>query len=79
MNENDQLIVVYSGSEASCLTIQAELLKSGVESMIKNDFQSGILGGYSDGVSSVSDLYVRQKDLAVAEPVLRSYMDMFSE
>lgn len=62
--------MVYTGDEISVLFIKAELEKNGISSLIKNNFVSGTLAGFSGGVPSAVDLYIQEADLTEATPVI---------
>jgi len=79
MENEDQIIRAYSGSEVNCLHLKAELEKAGIISFIKDEFQSSINAGWASGSPLVLDLYIRQNDLLKAEEVLRSFMDLMAD
>lgn len=72
--EEGKLIRIYSGSEVTALLLQEELEQAGVKSMIKNDFQSGVLAGFSGGIASEVDLLIEENDLEKAEPVVSLFL-----
>lgn len=72
--EDGQIIRVYSGSEITALLLKEELEQAGVMTMIKNDFQSGVIAGFAGGIPSDVDLYIDESDLAKAEPVVSNFL-----
>lgn len=72
--DQEKLIRIYSGTEVTVLLLKEELEQVGVMSMMKNDFQSGVTAGFSGGVPSDVDLYIEEKDLSKAEPVLNQFL-----
>ena len=72
--EEGPIIRVYSGSEITALLLKEELEQAGVMSMIKNDFQSGVIAGFAGGVPSDVDLYIEESDLAKAEPIVSNFL-----
>lgn len=74
--EEGKLIRIYSGSEVTALLLKDGLEQSGVTSMIKNDFQSGVIAGFAGGVPSDVDLYIDEIDLAKAEPIVSNFLSV---
>lgn len=72
--EDGQIIRVYSGSEITALLLKEELEQAGVMTMIKNDFQSGVIAGFAGGIPSDVDLYINESDLPKAEPVVSNFL-----
>ncbi|MGE5395220.1 MAG: putative signal transducing protein [Candidatus Saccharibacteria bacterium] len=72
--DEGKLIRIYSGSEITALLLKDELEQAGVMSMIKNDFQSGVIAGFSGGVPSDVDLLIEESYLAKAEPVVSQFL-----
>lgn len=74
--DEGKLIRIYSGSEVTALLLKDELEQSGVMSMIRNDFQSGVIAGFAGGVPSDVDLYIEEFDLATAEPIVNNFLEV---
>jgi hypothetical protein len=72
-NEKD-LIRVYTGSEIYVLHLKEELEESGISVRMQNDFQSGISAGFVGGVPSAIDLYISESDLNKAEPIIADFL-----
>jgi hypothetical protein len=72
--DEGKLIRIYSGSEVTALLLKDELEQAGVMSMIKNDFQSGVIAGFAGGVPSDVDLYIEEEDLSEAEPIVSQFL-----
>ncbi len=49
MEENNNLIRVYTGSEITVNLLKNELEKSGISSVIQNDLNSSITAGFATG------------------------------
>jgi hypothetical protein len=69
MKKEHNLIRVFTGDEISAIYLKGELEKIGIPSMIRNDFQSGAVAGFG-GVPSAIDLYIQEKDLEEARPLI---------
>lgn len=75
MKNEDNLIRVFSGSEVSVILLKAKLEEAGVSAMIQNDFQSGLSAGFAGSTPTGVDLYIREGDLALAEPILSEFQE----
>jgi len=73
MNDKSSLIRVYSGTELTVNLLKDELERFGISSLIQNDFNSGVSAGFSGGVPSSIDLFIRELDLEKAEPILSEF------
>jgi len=72
--DQGKLIIVYTGTELTVQLLKKELEDIGIESMIRNDFQSGVTAGFSGGVPSSVDLYIDENDLEKANPVVNHFL-----
>ena len=66
MEKEDNLIKVFTGPEPTALLLMQRLEESGIKSLIKNDSNLGYLGA----VPAVIDLYIFEKDLDKALPLI---------
>jgi len=74
MKEKDQLIMIYTGTEMTVLTLKGFLEEIGVNSTIQNNYRSGIEVGFVGGVQSAVDLYIQHSDFEKAEPIIRDFI-----
>ena len=74
MEEEDDLIRIFTGSEVLVILLKGELEQTGVQSMIKNDYDAGLSAGFVSGVPSAVDLFIQKSDLDKAEPILTDFM-----
>jgi hypothetical protein len=70
MNDEENIVRIYSGTEASVLILKALLEEAGVSSLIKNDSSSAFLGA----VPGIVDLYIEKKDLKRARPLIEDFI-----
>jgi hypothetical protein len=70
MKENNNLIKIYAGNEASTLLLKARLEEIGVSALIKNDYSGAWLGGVSPAI----DLYIQESDLKKAELIIKDFI-----
>lgn len=73
MNEKNQLIRVYTGTELTVNLLKDELEKFGIPAMIQNDFNSGVSAGFSGGVPSSVDLFIQESDEEKAETIISEF------
>lgn len=76
MKEMNNLIRVYTGTEVTVLLLLEELEKNGIPGIIQNDFNSGVMAGFSAGTSSAVDLFIQEIDLKKAEPLISGFMQI---
>ena len=67
------MIRVFTGSELTVNLLKEELEKIGIGCFIQDDFKSGIGAGFSGGVPSSVDLFIKEIDLMRAQLTLREY------
>jgi len=79
MKEDDQLVRIYTGSELTVNLLKVELEKTGISSIVQNDFNSGISAGFSGGLPSSIDLFIREIDLKKAGPIVRTFAKINKE
>ena len=74
MKERNKLIRVYTGTEITVILLKGILEEIGINSMIKNDYKSGIEIGFVGGVQSAVDLYIQQSDHKKADPIINEFI-----
>lgn len=75
MKNDDKLVRVFSGSEVSVILLKAKLEEAGVSAIIQNDFQSGLSAGFAGSTATGVDLYIREGDLNLADPILQEFQE----
>lgn len=73
MEDASKLVCIYSGSEILVNLLKDELENSGIAALIKNEFQSGIISGFTGGTPSVVDLYIQEGDVENAAPIVSEF------
>ena len=71
----EELVKVYSDTEMTVTHLKKILDRSGIESLIKNDFESGISAGFVAGTTSSVELFVLVRDQKKAEAVIQQFID----
>ena len=70
MEENNNLIKVFAGNEASVLLLKARLEGAGISVLIKNDYS----GAWLLGVPPAIDLYIQESDLKEADSIIKDFI-----
>ena len=70
MRQKLKLVRVFTGSTLSVNLLKEELENRGIESIVRDDFSSGVAAGFSGGVPSAVDLYIEESDIQEAEPLI---------
>lgn len=73
MTTNSDLIKIFTGTDVLVHLLKDELESVGVGAMIRNDFHSGVLAGFSGGVPSAIDLYILSDDLEKAGQIIEDF------
>ncbi len=76
MDDQNEIVKVYTGTEVTVALLKAELEKEGIVPLVRNDFASGVASGFYGGTPSAIDLYVQESDLKKAKPVLKAFMEI---
>jgi len=71
----ENLVNVYSDTEITVTHLKEVLAENGIESMIKNDFESGVSAGFVAGIPTSIDLYVFAKDKEKATPIVQQFIE----
>lgn len=74
MKEKNQITKVFTGTELLVKLLKDELEQIGISSIIQNDYNSGVLAGFSGGTPSTIDLFIQESDLKKAEPIIRGFI-----
>lgn len=72
MNQPNDYINLYSGSEIEVLRIKDFLEGEEIQSIIQNDFQSGNIGGFLGGTPSTIRLKVQEADFEKASILIKN-------
>lgn len=66
----NQTIKIFTGSEVLVAMLKEELENQGIPALIKSEFNSGVIAGFSGGIPSAIDLYIEDKDLEKATLII---------
>lgn len=73
MEKGEDIVRVFSDTALTVNLIKSELEKIGIPSLIKNDFQSGVIAGFGGGLPNAVDLYVNHADYENALTVIEEF------
>ena len=68
----DGMIRIFTGPELTCNLLKSTLAEKGIESIIVNEFNSGLAAGFGVLPSAV-EVHIRESDLSKAEPILNDF------
>jgi len=63
---------VFSGSEILAQALQVKLEEAGVNTIAKNNIQSGRISGFGTAYQAV-ELFIQETDFAKANPVIEEF------
>ncbi len=66
------LIKIFSGSEVLALNLQTRIEAIGVNTVIKNNIQSGKLAGFRTAEQAV-EVFIQEVDFGKANPVIEEF------
>jgi hypothetical protein len=70
MKDYSSLMSVYTGTEASVVLLKGKLEMNGIASEIRKESTAGYWGVVPDNI----ELYIEEKDLKEAEPVIQDFI-----
>jgi hypothetical protein len=70
----DGYVHLYSGSEVRVILLKGLLEDKGIQTMVQNDYQSGISAGFAGGTVNTIRLKVHATDLELAKPILEDFI-----
>lgn len=74
MENKDSLIKVFAGTEMAVYMLKAMLEELGIGVLIRNDYEAGIHTGFYGGTTSSIYVFIQQKDLEKAQPVIGEFL-----
>lgn len=72
--KQDNYVHVYSGSEVRVILLRGLLEDIGVDTIVQNEYQSGISAGFAGGTVNTIRLKVHESDLEKAKPVVDDFI-----
>ncbi|MEP2935784.1 MAG: DUF2007 domain-containing protein [Gilvibacter sp.] len=74
MEDHQEFVHIYSGSEVRVIILKGLLEEIGVDTIVQNDYQSGITAGFGGGTINTIRLKVHESDLEKAKPVVEDFI-----
>lgn len=71
---DDNLHMVFTGTEVEVLLLKGELEENGIASMVRDRLASSLRAGYVAGTFSTLELYITGSDLEKAKPIIEEFL-----
>ena len=75
MNDNEKIVIVYTGNEVIIERIRVNLEMEGINSITKDGFRQGINAGFVGGTPSTIDLFVIETDFEKATEIINAIVE----
>lgn len=69
-----EFIDIYSGSEVRVIMLKGILQEKGIDSVVQNEYLSGITSGIGGGAVNTVKLRVHEDDLEKAKPLVEDFI-----
>lgn len=79
MKDNFKLIKVFTGTEFTVNLLKDELENINIFSIVKNDYGSGVVAGFSGGTQSSIYLYINEIDMEAAKAIIDDFKEINSD
>ncbi len=66
------LMKIFSGSEILATALQMKIEDAGIDTLLKNNIQSGRLAGFGTSGMAV-ELFIEEVDFAKADPIVEEF------
>ena len=66
---------IYSGTEVRVILLKGLLQEAGIDSIVQNEYQSGITAGFGGGTPNTIRLKVHTNDVEKAKPIVQDFID----
>lgn len=66
------LMKIFSGSEILATALQSKLEDAGIDTLLKNNIQSGRLAGFGTSGMAV-ELFIEEVDFGKADPIVEDF------
>lgn len=66
---------IYTGSFINVQYLQSILEERGINSVKRDDFESGLRGGFGGGLPNQVQLFVKKKDILIAKALVEKKMN----
>jgi hypothetical protein len=73
MDDHDKHVKFFVGSLIEIQRLQLDLDDQNIPSLVKNNFQSGLRSGFYGGSPSQVELFIFERDVDKAKPVLEAF------
>lgn len=73
MDDHSEHIRLFTGSLIEIQRLQLDLNDKKIPSLVKNNFESGMLAGFYGGSPSQVELFIFKEDMEKAKPILTKF------
>jgi len=70
----EDLVHIFRDTEMTVIHLKKILAENEIDSLVKNDFESGVSSGFVAGTPKSVDLYVFAHDQSKAEPLVEQFI-----
>ncbi len=74
MNKEEKTTRIFTGSAIEAQPLINGLKEIGINPILRDDHQSGIISGFATGVPGQIRLYIRKEELTIAQSVIDEYV-----
>lgn len=79
MTNQEDLILLFTGSEIDCNVLKEILLDNEIPSLVKNDLNSARAAGFGIGFGNEAHVLVAEKDFEKAKVLLEDFKNSFEK
>lgn len=72
MENDDKIILIYTGDLVTVEHLKVELEAKGIFSMVENGYQQGMNAGFAGGIPSAINLFVSESDVEKAFEIIKA-------
>lgn len=79
MDNNEDLIKLFTGSEIDCNVLKQILVDNSIACLIKSDSNSAKTAGFGVNFGSEAHVFIAEKDLDKAKNLVQQFKDSFEK
>ncbi len=72
------MVRIFSGTETLVNLLKIILDDNQIPSVVKNNFQSGLIAGFGTNTEYAIELYIQEKDSQEAQPIVEKFIEINS-
>ena len=79
MNKDERTTRIFTGSAIEAQPLINALNEIDINPIIRDDHQSGIMSGFATGVPGQIRMYIRNEELAIAQPTIDEFLKILKD